>query len=59
VSWKFLAPATEQSAAILIPNATPQSMKIILYNLEKSEVRTTITGWDVLPGKWEIAPRRR
>ncbi len=54
VSWKFLAPANEESAAILIPNATPQSLKIIAYNLSRSPVRATLTAWDVEPGRWEV-----
>jgi hypothetical protein len=54
VSWKFHAPANEESTAILIPNATRQSLKIIAYNLSQSTVRTTLTAWDIEPGRWEI-----
>jgi hypothetical protein len=54
VSWKFAAPANDQSVAILIPNATTTSMKIIAYNLESQPVRATMTAWNVDPGQWEI-----
>jgi hypothetical protein len=54
VSWTFHAPANEESAAILIPNATPQSMKILVYNLSQEPIKTTMTAWDVEPGRWQI-----
>jgi len=54
VSWEFEAPATHESVAILIPNATPGEMKIIAYNLEKSPVTAVLTGCDVLSGRWNI-----
>ena len=54
VSWKFAPPATGQSVAILVPDATPTSFKVIAYNLETSPVRATMTGWNLDPGLWEI-----
>ncbi|HKE59799.1 MAG TPA: hypothetical protein VKB46_23975, partial [Pyrinomonadaceae bacterium] len=54
VSWKFHAPATEESAAILIPEATPRSIKVVVYNLSNVPVKTTMTAWDVEPGRWKI-----
>ena len=39
VSWKFAAPATEQSVAILVPSATPDAVKIEVYNLEQTPVK--------------------
>ena len=54
VSWTFQSPANEESAAILIPNATPQSMKIIVYNLGQTSITATMTAWDVEPGRWQI-----
>jgi hypothetical protein len=54
VSWTFQAPANEESTAILIPNATPQSMKIIAYNLTQSTVKANLIAWDVEPGQWEV-----
>jgi len=54
VSWKFKAPATAESVAILIPAATPDQMKIIAYNLDQAPVQATMTAWGVDPGKWEV-----
>jgi hypothetical protein len=54
VSWTFHAPANEESAAILIPNAKPDSMKIVVYNLSQNPVSATMTAWDVEPGRWQI-----
>ncbi len=54
VSWRFKAPATGESAAILIPDATPTGMKIIAYNLESAPVTATMTAWDIDPGMWEV-----
>jgi hypothetical protein len=54
VSWTFQAPAREESAAILIPNATPRSLKIVAYNLSEATVKANLTAWDVEPGQWEL-----
>jgi hypothetical protein len=54
VSWRFAAPANEQSVAILLPDATPTVFKVIAYNVETTAVRTAMTGWNVEPGLWEI-----
>lgn len=54
VSWRFDAPANDQSVAILVPEATPDHMKIIAYNLDSSPVTARMTGWEVDPGQWEI-----
>lgn len=54
VSWKFKAPATEESAAILIPDATPTGMKIIACALDRAPVNAVMTAWDIEPGDWEI-----
>jgi hypothetical protein len=54
VSWRFTAPANDQSVAILIPDATPTSFKVIAYNLETVPVHATMTGWNIDPGVWEI-----
>jgi hypothetical protein len=54
VSWRFSAPATADSVAILMPDATPDAFKVIAYNLETTPVRATLTGWHVEPGIWEI-----
>ena len=50
VSWRFAAPANDQSVAILIPDATPTSFKVIAYNLETTPVHATMTGWNIDSG---------
>jgi hypothetical protein len=55
ISWRFQAPATDQSVAILVPNGTPTGFKVIAYNLESSPVNATMTGWYVDPGTWDIS----
>jgi Concanavalin A-like lectin/glucanases superfamily len=54
VSWKFDAPATGQSVGILVPEGTPDHIKIIAYNLDPVAVKAKMTGWEIDPGKWEI-----
>ena len=54
ISWKFAAPANDQSVAILVPDATTSSFKVIAYNLEATPVHATMTGWNIDPGVWEI-----
>ncbi len=54
VSWKFHEPATAESLAILIPDATATAFKVIAYNLDAAPVRATMTGWNIDPGIWEI-----
>src|SRR6185312_6454252 len=54
VSWKFEAPATEQSVAILVPVGTPNHIKITAYNLDSKPVLASMTGWEIDPGKWEM-----
>ncbi len=55
VSWQFRAPASEQSLAILIPDATTTAFKVIAYNLDGLPVHATLTGWNIDPGQWEIS----
>jgi len=54
VSWRFEAPATEASAAILIPSATPTAFDVVAYNLDARPVRAALTTWNVDPGRWEV-----
>jgi len=54
ISWKFQAPANDQSVAILVPRSTATSFKVIAYNLDTTPVRATMTGWNVDPGIWEV-----
>ena len=59
VSWRFQAPANEQSVAILVPEGTPDHIKIIAYNLDSTPVTASMTGWEIDPGKWEITQGTR
>ena len=54
VSWKFEAPANDQSVAILIPDATPSHFHVIAYNLDSVPVKAHLTGWEIDPGQWKI-----
>jgi hypothetical protein len=59
VSWRFAAPATPSSLGILVPVATPDHLKIVVYNLDAVPVQTRMTGWEIDPGKWEITQGTR
>jgi hypothetical protein len=64
VSWQFATemsrastkaePVPGESVAILVPNATQTSFKVIAYNLETKPVYATMTGWNVDPGVWTV-----
>ncbi|RPI03057.1 MAG: hypothetical protein EHM64_12955, partial [Ignavibacteriae bacterium] len=54
VSWIFKSPASEASAAILIPYSTPTEMKILVYTLDQKPVEAAMTGCGIEPGTWEI-----
>jgi hypothetical protein len=54
VSWRFDAPADDPSVAILVPQATPDHVKIIAYNLDPEPVTAQMTGWEVDPGQWTM-----
>jgi len=54
VSWRFDSPANDQSVAILIPEGTPDHIRITAYNLDQQPVTAHMTGWEIDPGKWEI-----
>jgi hypothetical protein len=54
VSWKFLAPASDQSVAIAVSEGTPDHIKLMAYNLDQVPVKALLTGWEIDPGKWEM-----
>ncbi|MBL9218923.1 MAG: hypothetical protein JNG82_10575 [Opitutaceae bacterium] len=54
VSWTFAAPAGPESVALLIPDASPTSFKVIAHNLSTAPVHATMTGGNIDPGQWEI-----
>ncbi len=54
VSWQFDAPAKAESVAILVPEGTPDHIRILAYNLENTSVTAQMTGWEIDPGQWEM-----
>jgi hypothetical protein len=54
VSWRFAAPANDQSVAILVREASATGFKVVAYNLDTTPVHATMTGWNIDPGQWEI-----
>ncbi len=54
ISWQFDAPATGESVAILVPEATPGHFKVIAYNLDSTPVKAHMTGAEIDPGQWEV-----
>ena len=54
VSWKFTRPGDDEKVAVLIPDARPDSLKVVVYNLGDSPVRADMTAWDLEPGRWEV-----
>lgn len=54
VSWTFAAPARPEDVAILIPESTPQSLRIIAYNLSSAPITASLTPWNLQPGQWEV-----
>ncbi|MDE3104934.1 MAG: hypothetical protein KGK08_07145, partial [Acidobacteriota bacterium] len=54
VGWRFAAPANEKSVAILVPEATPDHVRILAYNLTDKPVTASMTGWEVDPGTWTL-----
>jgi hypothetical protein len=59
VGWQFAAPATPSSVAILVPEATPNHLKVMVYNLEDVPVKAQMIGWEIDPGKWKITQGAR
>jgi hypothetical protein len=54
LSWKFQAPASDQSVAVAVSEGTPDHIKLIAYNLDQTPVKALMTGWEIEPGKWEM-----
>jgi len=54
LSWNIEEPATYESLAILVPDASPDKMTVIAFNLDDAPVTAVMTGWDVDPGRWEM-----
>ena len=56
VSWKFKAPANEESVAILVPEAKPSELKILVYALDQKPVDATMTGMGHRSGQMGTSP---
>lgn len=54
VSWRFQGPDEDTKVAILVPEGTPDHIRIVAYNLDEKPVTARMTGWEVNPGEWEI-----
>jgi hypothetical protein len=54
VSWRFQGPDDDTKIAILVPEGTPDHLRILAYNLDKKPITAKMTGWEVDPGEWEI-----
>jgi hypothetical protein len=54
VSWRFAGPGDDEKVAILIPRATPDALKLVVYNLSDTSVRADMVAWDLEPGRWEV-----
>jgi hypothetical protein len=54
VSWRFQNDGDDTKVAILVPEGTPDHIRILAYNLDDKPVSAKMTGWEVDPGEWEI-----
>jgi hypothetical protein len=54
VSWRFKPPSNFDDLAIFIQDPSETGLKIIAYNLDEKMVNTSMTTWDLKPGKWRI-----
>jgi len=55
ISWRFKAPASGESAAILVSYASSTELHIQVYNLDNKTIEASMKGWDVTPGTWEVS----
>jgi hypothetical protein len=49
LSWKFQAPASDQSVAVAVSEATPGHIKLIAYNLDQTPVKAASGRWRRIP----------
>lgn len=54
VSWRFAAPASAESVAVLVSDAGPERLKVTAYNLETAPVAAAVTGANLSPGRWRV-----
>lgn len=53
-SWHFADPDGAVKVALLMPQATRQSFKVIAFNADKKIQAATMTAWNVAPGTWLV-----
>lgn len=54
VSWRFEGKDDDTKVAILVPEGTPDHIRILGYNLDDKPINAKMTGWEINPGEWEI-----
>ncbi len=54
VSWRFDAPDTAEHVAILVPDARPNHLRIVAYNMNAQAVGAELTGWEIAAGRWRL-----
>lgn len=54
VSWTFKKPHGAENMAILVPQPSRASLRIVGFNLLNDPQTAAMTGWDVEPGMWEV-----
>jgi hypothetical protein len=54
VSWRFAGKDDDTKVAILVPEGTPDHIRILAFNLDDKPIHAKMTGWEVDPGEWEI-----
>jgi hypothetical protein len=59
VSWRFEGPDDDTKIAILVPEGTPNHIRILAYNLDDKPIKAKMTGWEIDPGEWEVTQGTR
>jgi hypothetical protein len=54
VSWRFEGQDDDTKVAILVPEGTPDHIRILAYNMDDKPIDAKMTGWEIDPGEWEI-----
>ena len=54
VSWRFHGNDDDTKVAILVPEGTPNHIRIVAFNLDDKSIGAKMTGWEVDPGEWEV-----
>ncbi|HWA24816.1 MAG TPA: LamG-like jellyroll fold domain-containing protein [Lacunisphaera sp.] len=54
ISWRFAQAGDDEKVALLLPDATAGSLRVVACNLSDQPVEAEMIGADVLPGQWEF-----